>query len=341
MLLVALVLVYSGHQESAAQAGATAGHDIIDVQSLTPSGGGTSPLKIFGDLKIFDGDLDLNGNLIRNVMKLGIGTNEVQGALHVATSDAGTSTPVSLLEHSISSVTDSLASVARLRTVTSIPMVDGFGGGLAFENKGATSDPFTIARIGAARDGADGHGALHFQTQTLPDGLTTKMAVRANGNVEMQRDLYIGNVDGAGEDTIYFDRDGSESLKWQNSQTLFMFSDEVWGTTFNPTSDRNLKEKFKDIDPVKVLDQVVALPITTWKFKEDDSAVRHIGPMGQDFHQIFAFGVDDRHISTTDLDGVALAAIQGLKRLLDDKERKIRDLERRLERLERSNRGNR
>ncbi|MCU0777492.1 MAG: tail fiber domain-containing protein, partial [Akkermansiaceae bacterium] len=116
---------------------------------------------------------------------------------------------------------------------------------------------------------------------------------------------------------------------------------DVWGTTFYETSDRNLKEKFEDVDPMEVLDQVATMPITTWKFKEDDSAVRHIGPMAQDFHQAFGLGLDDRHISTTDADGVALAAIQALKQLLDDKDRKIQDLEARLQKLEKSSQKNR
>lgn len=91
---------------------------------------------------------------------------------------------------------------------------------------------------------------------------------------------------------------------------------------------------------MEVLEQVAAMPITTWKFKEDDSAVRHIGPMAQDFHQAFGLGLDDRHISTTDADGVALAAIQALKQLLDDKDRKIQDLEDRLQKLEQPNQEN-
>ncbi len=249
----------------------------IKVQSLTSSGGGTSPLNVLGDLKIFDGDLDLNDNEIQRVRKVGIGIGTPQAALHVVTSETD-GPPVSLLEHSTTSISDQLASVVTLRTVNTNALVDGFGAGLAFENKSSTSGSFTIARIGAARDGADELGALHFQTvSTLPEGLSTKMSVRADGNVEMHRDLYIGNVDSTGNDTIYFDRNGSEYLQWQNSQTRFMFSDDVWGTTFNPTSDRNLKEKFEDIDPIEVLDQVMAMPVTTWKFKEDDSAVRHIG----------------------------------------------------------------
>jgi hypothetical protein len=49
--------------------------------------------------------------------------------------------------------------------------------------------------------------------------------------------------------------------------------------------------------------------------------------MAQDFHAAFAVGPDDRHISTVDADGVSLAAIQGLHRLLTEKDARLRRLE--------------
>jgi cell division protein FtsB len=40
--------------------------------------------------------------------------------------------------------------------------------------------------------------------------------------------------------------------------------------------------------------------------------------MAQDFHAAFGLGADDKHIATVGADGVALAAIQGLNRKLED-----------------------
>jgi len=82
-------------------------------------------------------------------------------------------------------------------------------------------------------------------------------------------------------------------------------------TSFNPSSDRNLKEHFKPVEPRVILEKVAALPILEWNFKTD-RAVRHVGPMAQDFYAAFSTGTDDKHIATVDADGVALAAIQGL-----------------------------
>ena len=59
------------------------------------------------------------------------------------------------------------------------------------------------------------------------------------------------------------------------------------------------------------------MPITTWKFKSEDDNVSHIGPVAQDFMAAFGYGGDDdTHITATDADGVALAAIQGLNEKL-------------------------
>lgn len=81
-------------------------------------------------------------------------------------------------------------------------------------------------------------------------------------------------------------------------------------------SDRNMKEAFSFISAREVLDKVVEMPVTTWRFKSEENSVRHIGPMAQDFMAAFGYGVDDTHITVTDEAGVALAAIQGLHSML-------------------------
>ena len=87
--------------------------------------------------------------------------------------------------------------------------------------------------------------------------------------------------------------------------------------SLNQTSDRNAKTDCAPINPTAVLAKVAALPITQWAYKTDSGA-RHIGPMAQDFHAAFGLnGKDDKHITTVDEGGIALAAIQGLNRKLD------------------------
>jgi len=52
--------------------------------------------------------------------------------------------------------------------------------------------------------------------------------------------------------------------------------------------------------------------------------VPHIGPVAQDFYGAFQVGVDDKHISMVDADGVALAAIQGLNQKLERENAELR-----------------
>lgn len=109
------------------------------------------------------------------------------------------------------------------------------------------------------------------------------------------------------------------SLRWNNNGTV-----QVRGS-ISSGSDRNLKENFAAVDTTEVLDNVLSLPVTRWNYKEDPRAT-HLGPVAQDFRAAFGLGADDKSIATVDADGVALAAIQGLNRKLEEKESEIRQL---------------
>jgi uncharacterized protein (DUF3084 family) len=50
--------------------------------------------------------------------------------------------------------------------------------------------------------------------------------------------------------------------------------------------------------------------------------------MAQDFHAAFHVGEDNRHITTVDSEGVALAAIQGLYAMIEAKDAQISALQR-------------
>jgi hypothetical protein len=106
------------------------------------------------------------------------------------------------------------------------------------------------------------------------------------------------------------------------------------GNSWAPTSDRNAKENFQPTDGREVLSRVAALPIQTYNMRTQDPAIRHIGPTAQDFYAAFGVGEDDKHITTIDADGIALAAIQGLNEVVKEKDGKISALERRVADLE-------
>ena len=105
-------------------------------------------------------------------------------------------------------------------------------------------------------------------------------------------------------------------------------------------SDRNAKTNFSSLNTLAVLEKVARLPISRWNYKADTSSLQHVGPMAQDFHAAFGLnGNDDKHLSAVDVQGVALAAIQGLNTKLETENAVLRkqlsNLEQRLSVLER------
>jgi len=90
-------------------------------------------------------------------------------------------------------------------------------------------------------------------------------------------------------------------------------------------SSRDLKTNFISLDPKDVLARVSALPVSLWSYK-DANAVRHVGPMAEDFHQAFGLGEDDKHIAPGDQAGVALLAVQGLNQRIEEKSQEIEAL---------------
>jgi len=125
----------------------------------------------------------------------------------------------------------------------------------------------------------------------------------------------------AGFQVVSYDEDSSINATLMSVNQ----SGIVTATGFNPTSDRDAKENFEDVDSREVLEKVASLPISRWNFKTE-SSVQHVGPVAQDFHAAFGLGMDDKHIATVDADGVALAAIQGLHEIVQEKDAEIQEL---------------
>lgn len=106
-------------------------------------------------------------------------------------------------------------------------------------------------------------------------------------------------------------------------------------TGCSPPSDRDLKSNFSAVNPRFILDRLASVPVQMWRYKSEPDGVRHIGPVAQDFRAAFGLGDSDKTINTVDAQGVALAAIQGLYRMIEEKDKKIAELEQRVIRLER------
>jgi hypothetical protein len=111
------------------------------------------------------------------------------------------------------------------------------------------------------------------------------------------------------------------SLQWFSTGNV-----SVRGT-LSQGSDRSIKTDFLPVSPREVLDKVCTLPLQSWRYKTEPDGIRHLGPVSQDFYGAFGLGEDDRHITTVDEGGVALAAIQGLNELMQTKDQQIGALE--------------
>ncbi len=98
---------------------------------------------------------------------------------------------------------------------------------------------------------------------------------------------------------------------WTNAASTVGATLAPGSGTWASASDRNLKTDVAHVDDDAVLEKVAALPISRWSYKSE-RGVSHVGPMAQDFYAAFKVGQDDKHITSIDEDGVALAAIKAL-----------------------------
>lgn len=87
------------------------------------------------------------------------------------------------------------------------------------------------------------------------------------------------------------------------------------GGTWTNGSSREFKENFEVLDSQLILSKINSLSITSWNYKVEDSSIKHIGPIAEEFYETFGVGNDAKHISTIDPAGIALLGIQGLTQL--------------------------
>jgi hypothetical protein len=115
------------------------------------------------------------------------------------------------------------------------------------------------------------------------------------------------------------------------------------GGSWASVSDREKKKDIEEVDAVEVLEKVAGMPVSTWRYRTEESAALHMGPMAQDFHAAFGLGDSDKSITTIDAGGVALAAIKGLNEKLEEENAALREkvdrLEERLDRLDNGGRS--
>ena len=174
-----------------------------------------------------------------------------------------------------------------------------------------------------------------------------KVTIQNSSGTTTGRELLELNNNGG---AILILKDTTQTPRWSFGTTAATFVIDnqansgvefIFGTTGNLNiagtltqgSSREIKTDFASLDPQDVLSRVNALPVSLWSYKTE-AGVRHVGPMAEDFHQAFGLGADDKHIAPGDQAGVALLAVQGLNRVVQEKDKEIADLKSRIETLE-------
>jgi hypothetical protein len=104
--------------------------------------------------------------------------------------------------------------------------------------------------------------------------------------------------------------------------------------TWSCSSSRLLKDEFAPVDGDVVLAHLRSLPLSTWRFQEDHQGGRHMGPVAEDFYAAFGLGSGPTSIGTTDLSGVALAAVQTLAARNAELERRVAELQARVDSID-------
>lgn len=127
----------------------------------------------------------------------------------------------------------------------------------------------------------------------------------------------------ASSDELFEAEENTFSVRASNGVYLYSSSDLLAGVELFPgagawasVSDRRKKMNFTAVNAEEILKKLSQLPITEWNYKTQAPNVKHIGPMAQDFYQAFKLAGpgNDTTITTTDIDGVNMLAIQALEK---------------------------
>jgi hypothetical protein len=89
------------------------------------------------------------------------------------------------------------------------------------------------------------------------------------------------------------------------------------GGTWTNASSIALKENFTDLDKEALLEKIGQLELQSWNYKSEDASIKHIGPLAEQFYELFGLGGSTNSISTIDPAGLALVGIQALTSKFD------------------------
>ncbi len=182
-----------------------------------------------------------------------------------------------------------------------------------------------------------GNGKLPFRIR--PGAIQNSICINSNSNIGLGLDnpsasLHIKRTVTASDNMLLIQNNSLNMLTLDGSGNL------TAAGTISHGSSRIIKKEIENVDPDDILSRLLQLDIYTWQYNRDEN-ITHLGPMAEDFGDIFGLGKDNKHIAPGDMGGIAFAAIQSLNEKVENRDQKINALEKenadlsdRLERLE-------
>lgn len=241
-----------------------------------------------------------------------------------------------------------------------------------FQDTSSTSAfPSTDWRI-TVNDSANG-GKNHFSVSDVSSGITPLTILGGSGAIglgtaspEMNLHVSVGDTptmrfgqtgelgwdpyawDVGGNEASYFVRDataGTVPFRIESGAAdESMVIDVDGNVSIVGTLSQGSSRFIKNIQPIAaetVLARLEKLEVSEWQYRNDTRQSTHLGPMAEDFYQLFALGLDDKHIAASDVAGVAIASVQALAKKVDSQARELEQvrehnaaLEARLARIE-------
>jgi hypothetical protein len=134
---------------------------------------------------------------------------------------------------------------------------------------------------------------------------------------------------GAPANTLYLEDDGDVGIGTSNPATeLHVIGDATIDGDLAVLSSRDAKQHLVPARGDEILARLDELPLFTWRYRGEAHDVLHLGPTAEGFSRAFGLGADERHLSPSDMAGVALAAVRELSLRLRHQQEQLAGLQR-------------
>ncbi len=169
---------------------------------------------------------------------------------------------------------------------------------------------------------AIGHSSIALGYQTTANASDGDVAIGSYVSTNFETGAFILG-DNSTSTTTNSSTSYEMTMRFAGGYRLFSNSGLTAGVTLAPgagawasVSDKRKKENFITLNPEEILLKIKDMPVTQWNYKAQDKTNHHIGPMAQDFYAAFKLSGNgnDTTITTSDIDGVNMIAIQALEK---------------------------